>query len=104
VKGKRRGETTPVDHFKMANPWGLCDMHGNVWEWCLDHWHENYEGALTDGSVWLSDSERANRVIRGGSWSSSPRYCQSASRGRNAPDTWHNGLGFRVVVAPRGLR
>ena len=69
AEGDRRGETTPVTEFGIANAFGLSDMHGNVLEWCLDHWHENYEGAPTDGSAWLSENERANRVYRGGSWS-----------------------------------
>ena len=85
VTGKSRGETTPVDHFKMANPWGLCDMHGNVFEWCLDHWHNNYEGAPTDGSAWLTDNERANRISRGGSWFINPWFCRSAYRDRLTP-------------------
>ena len=62
VKGKSPGGTTPVDQFKMANPWGLCDMHGNVLEWCSDHWHDNYEGAPKDGSAWLSNNKRADRM------------------------------------------
>ena len=54
-KGRRRGKTTPVDQFQVGNAFGLSDMHGNVWEWCLDHWHGNYKGAPTDGSAWLTD-------------------------------------------------
>jgi formylglycine-generating enzyme required for sulfatase activity len=52
--GDYRGETTPVGMFP-ANAWGMQDMHGNVWEWCLDHWHQSYEGAPTDGSAWVED-------------------------------------------------
>ncbi|MEB3302618.1 MAG: formylglycine-generating enzyme family protein, partial [Cyanobacteriota bacterium] len=60
-----REQTTPVGMFP-ANSWGLQDMHGNVWEWCLDHWHESYEGAPEDGSAWLSQ-EGGSRLLRGGS-------------------------------------
>ncbi|MEB3232090.1 MAG: formylglycine-generating enzyme family protein [Leptolyngbyaceae bacterium] len=99
--GKYRKETTPVDHFEMVNPWGLCDMHGNVWEWCLDPWHENYEGAPLDGRPWLENPSQSNRrVLRGGSWGSRPRYCRSASRSLYAPDIRSYSFGFRVVLAP----
>lgn len=104
VKGEYRRKTTPVDHFGMANPWGLCDMHGNVYEWCLDHWHENYEGAPADGSAWLSEDENADRVFRGGSWYFDPRNCRSAYRFHNRPASRIDDIGFRVVVAPGGLR
>ena len=65
--GEYRGKTNPIDHFKFANAWGLCDMHGNVWEWCQDHWHDNYESAPEDGSAWLTENSDAPRVRRGGS-------------------------------------
>jgi formylglycine-generating enzyme required for sulfatase activity len=95
-KGEHRKETTAVDHFGIANAFGLCDMHGNVWEWCLDHWHGNYEDAPDDGRAWLTDNEDA-RVQRGGSWNIKPRDCRCASRDFNLPVNVHGSIGFRVV-------
>jgi formylglycine-generating enzyme required for sulfatase activity len=85
-KGEYRQRTVPVDSFR-PNPWGLYNVHGNVWEWTEDCWHENYQGAPTDGSAWISGqcitSDRAltNVVVRGGSWFRGPRDLRSASRG-----------------------
>ncbi|MEO0708828.1 MAG: formylglycine-generating enzyme family protein [Cyanobacteria bacterium J06649_5] len=97
-KGKYRGETTEVGSFP-ANDFGLYDMHGNVWEWCQDHWHENYKGAPTNDSAWLSDNENAMRLLRGGSWADLPVFCRSADRVRSARDDRLNGIGFRAVCA-----
>jgi formylglycine-generating enzyme required for sulfatase activity len=103
-KGVYREETTPVDHFEGANAFGLQDMHGNVFEWCQDHWHENYEGAPADGSAWLSSDENKYRVLRGGSWSDFPRDCRSAYRYRSVPGNVYYFIGFRVCCsAPRAL-
>lgn len=103
-KGEKRSKTTPVDHFKFANVFGLCDMHGNVWEWCEDHWHDNYEFAPTDGSAWLGEDNTSFRVLRGGSWLNYPETCRSACRGDNSPDSRLDRIGFRVVCsAPRTL-
>jgi len=103
-KGEYRQKTTPVDHFGSANPFGLCDMHGNVWEWCQDHWHGSYEGAPPDGNAWLSKNEDARRVVRGGSWSYNPVNCRSASRSNFAPRVTYNITGFRIVCSsPRNL-
>jgi formylglycine-generating enzyme required for sulfatase activity len=95
-KGEYREETTSVDHFGVANAFGLSDMHGNVWEWCQDHWHSNYDGAPTDGSAWLSDYEKASRILRGGSWSDDPGACRSANRDNDEPGGVINDVGFRV--------
>ena len=100
-KGVRRDETTPVGSFP-ANAWGLYDLHGNVWEWCLDHWHESYadkpESLKADGNTpWLSEDEEANRSLRGGSWYYAPRHCRSAIRYYDHPDGRSNLYGFRVV-------
>jgi formylglycine-generating enzyme required for sulfatase activity len=102
-RGEYREQTTAVGSFP-ANAFGLYDMHGNVWEWCLDHWHGNYEGAPPDGSAWLSEEKGSSRLLRGGSWLFNPWDCRSAVRYNNAPDYRSNGLGFRVVcVAARTM-
>ena len=80
------------------NAWGLCDMHGNVWEWCLDWW----AGQLPGGSVADPEgpSSGLNRVVRGGCWYNDGRICRSACRAPGDPDYRGNDLGFRVVLAP----
>jgi hypothetical protein len=97
LKGESRKKTTDVGQFP-ANAFGLYDMHGNVWEWCQDHWHESYEGAPTDGSAWLSTDENAFRILRGGSYGYNPDSCRSAIRGRTAPDFSYD-TGLRVVFS-----
>jgi len=110
-KGKQSNRTTAVGQFP-ANAFGLFDMHGNVWEWCLDDWHDNYEHAPTDGSAWFDDNDNNNLfqkkprgVLRGGSWGGHPQDCRSASRfdlfRAVRPDNL-NLIGFRVVCAVGG--
>lgn len=98
-KGQYRQQTTAVGTFH-ANAFGLYDVHGNVWEWCLDHWHNTYEGAPSDGSAWVSSDPNSLRVLRGGTWFFFPDLCRSAFRNRRAPDTRFNRTGFRVVCEP----
>ena len=91
------GETTEVGSFKAANTFGLYDMHGNVQEWCQDVWHDNYEGAPTDGFAWLEGGNQERRVLRGGSWYDYPVLCRSALRYWFAPVYSLSVVGFRVV-------
>jgi formylglycine-generating enzyme required for sulfatase activity len=99
-KGVYREETTAVGSFGVANNFGLYDMHGNVWEWCQDDWHSDYEGAPTDGSAWLSSEESSDRkLLRGGSWHLSPVHCRSAYRSYDALGDLVNNIGFRVVCS-----
>jgi len=100
-KGTYRQKTTPVGSFQVANTFGLYDMHGNVREWCADHWQNSYQGAPNDGSIWLSSDEFSGWVVRGGSWFNYPWYCRSAYRNNN-PGNRNYDIGFRVVCcAPR---
>ncbi len=101
IQATYRDETTEVGSFKVANAFGLYDMHGNVWEWCLDDWHVNYEGAPTDGSAWLDDNElsqtQTRSLLRGGAYFESPKNCRSACRKNFYHANYFNYVGFRVV-------
>ncbi len=100
-------QTQPVAK-KRCNAWGLHDMLGNVWEWCADHWHDNYEGAPTDGSAWQDEGAAATRVMRGGSWYDHARHVRAACRNRDHPPGRYDFVGFRCVrvqnPAERGRR
>ncbi|MEG4585135.1 bifunctional serine/threonine-protein kinase/formylglycine-generating enzyme family protein [Microcoleus sp. MOSTC5] len=113
AKGLYRQQTTDVGSFP-PNAFGLYDMHGNVWEWCADPWHDNYQGAPSDGRVWDEKSndnryqnydllvniknDNRTRLLRGGSWNCVPRICHSAIRDvLYPPDFDSYDFGFRVV-------
>ena len=102
-KGKYREQTTEGGSFP-PNAFGLHDMHGNVWEWCQDTYHQSYEKAPKDGSAWtdnsIHDNDNQSRLLRGGSWSFYPEYCRSAYRLRYSPDLVNDNIGFRVVCDP----
>ena len=108
---------------KEPNAFGLYDMHGNVWEWCEDHWHDNYKGAPADGSAWIASKvgsygflsyfikplfrilgknpgDSTYRVVRGGSWNGDAEYCRTAARSWRIPDFRNISRGFRLVRLP----
>jgi formylglycine-generating enzyme required for sulfatase activity len=91
---ERLQQITPVGSFP-ANAWGLQEMHGNVLEWCLDVWHEHYQGAPIDGSAWLTGA--SSRLLRGGSWYDFQSNCRSAFRIHMGSDDVRDDVGFRVV-------
>jgi formylglycine-generating enzyme required for sulfatase activity len=93
-----RAGTRPVG-MKAPNSWGLCDMLGNVNEWCIDHWHDSYDGVPADGSAWIDSGKgAANRVIRGGSWLDDARDVRAAYRSYDGDPAYRSAdLGFRCT-------
>jgi formylglycine-generating enzyme required for sulfatase activity len=89
-----RWQTVPVDWFQ-PNPWGLYQVHGNVYEWVEDCWNDSYSGAPTDGSAW-TNGDCSRRVTRGGSWANSSGVLRSDDRYRSTTDDRSSGLGFRL--------
>ena len=96
IAGRKSDNTTPVGVY-WPNQFGLYDMHGNVFEWCQDHSHENYDSAPTNGTAWEGSGNTARRVIRGGSWHSHPLMLRSAFRAAFSPDHRSNNFGFRIA-------
>jgi len=109
-QGEIRGQTMDVNNL-YPNPWGLYHIHGNVWEWVEDYWHDNYEGAPKDGSAWLTGGDqlfrvlerltggdRRLRVLRGGSWLNNAKNLRSAYRYRSSREFGDLSIGFRLVL------
>jgi len=89
------GRTHPVGE-KKPNAWGLYDMHGNVWEWVEDDWHDTYKKAPDDGSAWADNPRGSTRVIRGGSWNVDAHSCRLSTRDGDWPVLRSNRVGFRL--------
>jgi formylglycine-generating enzyme required for sulfatase activity len=89
-------QTAPVGSFK-PNAFGLHDMHGNVWEWVEDNWHDGYEGAPADGSAWLRGGDPSFRVVRSGSWRLESELVRAAVRVKRNINVQFDTLGFRVA-------
>jgi formylglycine-generating enzyme required for sulfatase activity len=98
-KGRSSEQTSKVGSYHAANAFGLEDMHGNVWEWCADHWYDDYTNAPENGSDRFTDSRNALRVIRGGSWMHEASECRSAYRNGIRPKNRVLAIGFRAAVS-----
>ena len=97
--GNAKGNDPPVG-AKKPNPWGFYDMHGYVWEWCFDTWHEDYKDAPTNGQA-RKDAKVKDRVLRGGAWTEVADKCRSAFRHHAPDDNRTPAIGFRCVLDER---
>ena len=91
------GHMVEVGTFQ-PNEWGLYDMHGNVWEWCEDRWHPNYQGAPSDASPWLDGGDPIHRVVRGGYWGNGPENIRSTVRHAIKQSISYYCIGLRVAA------
>ncbi len=97
-RGLYRHCTTPAEQL-LPNPYGLLEMHGNLWEFCADRWHADYNGAPLDSRPWESSGEKGCRVARGGSWHEPPGNCRCSTRLRVAEKEGDDIYGFRVAMS-----
>ncbi len=100
-EGEYRKETTPVGSFP-PNDFGLYDLHGNVYEWCGDGWHNNYQGAPANGEVWQPEKNSRGdrfRILRGGGWGTETRQCRSATRSKFSPHNRYSVIGLRLAMS-----
>lgn len=95
-KGEYRNHPTDVEKIGYANDFGLKGMHGNVWEWCQDTWHDDYRDAPQDAKAWVGGGSQ--RIIRGGAWNSPANNCRSAYRKTERKERKLSVIGFRVVM------
>lgn len=96
--GNAKGNDPPVG-AKKPNPWGLYDVHGYLWEWCNDTWHDDYAGAPTDGSAWTAGGDPKRRVLRGGSWKDTADRLTSSFRRAAPRELRDDAVGLRCVLA-----
>lgn len=96
--GNAAGNDPPVG-AKAPNPWKLYDMHGYLWEWCSDRWHDSYQKAPTDGSAWQAEGDPKRRVLRGGSWKDPAEKLASRFRRPAPQDLRDDAVGLRCVLA-----
>jgi formylglycine-generating enzyme required for sulfatase activity len=95
-----RAAPVSVASLPLANAFGLYDMHGNVWEWCADPWHDSYKDAPADGSAWTEAGDAQQRPVRGGGWNDIAFLARSGARASQPVDNTSSWVGFRVVLEP----